>query len=463
MKILLKCPTRSRPERVKNTIKKYIELCNRPHLLGVCISADVDDTTMRSESIQDNLRQITCDLAWFNIFYSENKSKIEAVNADMEKIDWEWDIVVLVSDDMVPVHKGYDDVLRSHMMARFPDTDGILWCNDGFQGKELNTLTIMGRTMYNSFGYLYEPSYKSLFCDTEFTDLCKTTLAAKCLYIPYLLIRHEHPGTGYADRNDSLYVRNQRYWSTDMYNYISRKQYSHDWDILIATMSGRETMLQSLLASIHEKKNRICPDIRIVISISYDNREKKVGMKRQELMSGAKGKYMSFIDDDDEVTDAYFEDAAECIRQKYHVCRLRGSLDTATFTHSLDNILTTPMAREREFLRPPNHLNVMLTDIAKLFQFKDLSNGEDFDFAIRLIKSGYLSSEYKSDLSRVHYVYNRSFGDELELTLKNQYGLTLESMKFMDDLFTQPHAPPQQLDIKTSGIKFVLGKGFVSK
>jgi glycosyltransferase involved in cell wall biosynthesis len=463
MKILLKCPTRTRPDRVKDTLKKYIELCNRPDLLGLCISADVDDETMNNNSVRVDLRQLTSNLAWFNIFYSENKSKIEAVNADMEKIDWEWEIVVLVSDDMIPVHKGYDDVLRSHMMAHFPDTDGILWCTDGAQGKDLNTLSIMGRTMYNSFGYLYHPSYKSLFCDTEFTDLCKTTLSSKCVYISYLLIRHEHPGTGYAERNDSLYIRNQRYWSTDMYNYITRKKYAYDWDILIPTMAGREKRLQALLASINEKKARICSDLKIVVTLFYDNRERKVGSKRQELMSNAKGKYMSFIDDDDEITDAYFEDAAECIRQKNHVCRLRGKVDSCTFTHSIDIPITGPMAVDREFLRPPNHLNVILTDIAKFFKFDNVQIGEDFDFAVRLSKSNFLKLEYKSDPSRIHYIYNVPVGSVTDLLLYGQYTRTIETMLLSSGSNPFVINPRQPVNIRTGHIRFVAGRGFVSK
>ena len=457
MKILLKCPTRTRPERVKTTIKKYIELCNRPDLLGVCISADVDDITMTPAPVQFELRQITRNIAWSNIFYSENKSKIEAVNADMEKIDWEWDIVVLVSDDMIPVHKGYDDVLRSHMMSRFPDTDGILWCNDGFQGKELNTLTIMGRTMYNSFGYIYHPSYKSLFCDTEFTDLCNTTLASKCMYIPHLLIRHEHPGHGYMDRSDSLYERNQRYWTADLRTYISRKTYDHDWDILVPLMSGRETSLHSLLASIHEKKARICPDLRILITVYHDNKENMNGVKLQKFVNDTKGKYISFIDDDDTVTDAYFEDARECIKNNYSVCRLRGEIGWAIFTHSIEYSPTGSMAVGRVFTRPLNHLNIMMREIVKHVRFETVKRWEDFHFVVHLADSKVLTTEYRSDESRIHYIYNVPAGFVTEDFFEQQRNQSMTNM--IGTLAPLPPLPPET----KKGIKFVLGKGFVSK
>ena len=171
MRILLKCPTRSRPAQFINVLNKYVSLANRPDLLGVCVSCDSDDETMRPDDIQYTIKNITYRAAWGEIYYGNSTTKIEAVNADVASVPWQWDILVLVSDDMVPQVKGYDDVIRSHMIANFPDTDGIIWVNDGTQGKNLNTISILGKKMYDSFGYIYEPSYKSLYCDTEFTDL----------------------------------------------------------------------------------------------------------------------------------------------------------------------------------------------------------------------------------------------------------------------------------------------------
>jgi hypothetical protein len=90
----------------------------------------------------------------------------------------------------------------------------------GCQRDKLNTLCIFGRKMYESFGYIYHPSYKSLFCDTELTDRCRVTSHPSCKYVPYCIIRHEHPGTGFAENMDPLYAKNQTYWNEDMYNYI---------------------------------------------------------------------------------------------------------------------------------------------------------------------------------------------------------------------------------------------------
>lgn len=403
MKILLKCPTRSRPRRVYDTLALYIRLASRLDLLGVAVSCDDDDITMGNVA---DLEHLLSRCAWSRIFRSPNKTKIEACNANMSEIDWDWDIVILVSDDMIPKIRGYDDILRNHMLARFPDRDGILWCNDGCQDDKLNTLCIFGRRFYERQGYLYAPEYKSLFCDTELTDQCRTIYADKCLYIPYCLIQHEHPGTGFPQTMDNLYRRNQTFWNEDMYTYIRRKTYAYDWSVLIPTIPGREASLQALLASIRERVARICPDLRVEYCIKFDNRELSVGLKRQQLLQGARGKYMAFVDDDDSITDAYIEDLVATIHGSYPVMRLRGQIGPYTFTHSLANKLSGPMASGTVFLRPPNHLNPMLTDVAKLIPFKDATRGEDLDWTIRLARAGFLTHEYESNSDRIHYIYN---------------------------------------------------------
>jgi hypothetical protein len=454
MRLLLKCPTRSRPQKIMKTLEAYMTLANHPEEIGVCVSCDVDDTSMTRNLVQEELRRITKAAAWSKIFFSENTSKIEAVNADMNRVDYDWQVVVLVSDDMIPQIKGYDDVIRNTMLARFPDTDGILWCNDGFQKNNLNTLSILGRKMYDSFGYIYHPAYKSLFCDTEFTDLCNGSLKDKCVYMEYPIIRHEHPGNGMTS-NDSLYTKNQLDWNHDMYAYIERKAYAHDWSVLIATIPGREESLKRLLTSIHEKHARLCPEVRIEVHLSFDNREASIGTKRQSLLNRAEGKYLSFIDDDDEVTDAYFEDAAACISGKYHVARLRGQIRHYTFTHSLENSLDQPMARGEVFLRPPNHLNILLSTVAKFIPYRDVKYGEDLDWCIRLAQRGFLTNEYRSDESRIHYIYHS--GPVHPLTLERQKTVSYASM--LAEILGTP--PSQPASIKPTGLR--LGpNGFVS-
>lgn len=375
----------------------------RPGSIGVVVSCDVDDVTMTGDDIQQRLFAVLSRFEWNAVYFGANTTKIEACNADIGKVDYPWDIVVLVSDDMIPEIRGYDEFIRRAMT---PDRDCILWFNDGFQGTRLNTLSIYGRTMYERLGSIYAPEYKSFYCDTELTDLCKTTLRSKTVYTPMCIIRHRHPSLGYRVAVDSLYVRNQRYLEEDLRTYISRKTYEFDLSILIPTLRERRVQCERLKASLRERFARICPGLRLEIAEALDNREMSVGLKRRNLLADAKGKYTTFIDDDDDVTDAYFEDFLTCFTEGKDVMRIRGQMDAHTFTHSTANLLSGTLYVDGVFMRPPNHLNPMLADIAKLVTFMDATRGEDLKWTIDLAKMGLLRTETQSDPSRIHYIYN---------------------------------------------------------
>lgn len=403
MKILLKCPSRSRPRQLIATLRRYATLAARPDLIGVAVSCDVDDTTMTGSDIQQQIFQVMDTFAWKSLYYGANASKIEACNADVEKVDYPWDIIVLVSDDMVPEVKGYDETIRQ---AATPDLDCVLWFNDGFQGEKLNTLSMYGRTMYDRFGSIYCPEYKSLFCDTELTDLCKGALKSKTVYSSTCIIRHRHPLLGHAVAFDALYARNQNYYGADLRTYIRRKQYDFDLTVMIPTLVERRAKCEELKAAIREKFTRLCPGLRLEITEALDNRQQSVGLKRKFLLENAKGKYSVFIDDDDDVTDAYFEDFFACFQAGHDVMRIRGQIGNYTFTHSIEFPLSGKMYVGGVFVRPPNHLNPMLSDIAKLIAFENATRGEDLKWAITLAKTGILQSETRTDPSRIHYIYN---------------------------------------------------------
>jgi hypothetical protein len=247
-----------------------------------------------------------------------------------------------------------------------------------------------------------------------------------------------------------------------MYTYISRKTYEYDWSILIATIVGREVKLQRLLTTMNELKERICPDLRIEICTSLDNREKTIGTKRQELLQGAKGKYFSFVDDDDLVTDAYFEDALATIKGNFHTCRLRGQMNQYTFTHSIEITLDMPMCIGDVFIRPPNHLNVTMTDIGRLISFGNATRGEDLDWAIRLATTGWLKNEYQSDPSRIHYIYDLGTRTVHPKTLEQQRTTNYQTMLKMVWNDGGASSPTPPADIRKTGLR--LGpKGFVSK
>ncbi len=164
MKLLIKFPTRNRPSQFTKTLDRYVDFLEDKSV-KIVVSCDLDDETMRTTEIKKNISNYKN----VEINYSNNRSKIEAVNSNIDLYDF--DIVLLASDDMVPEIKGFDQIIIEKMKVHYPDTDGVLWFNDGYQGDKLNTLCILGKKYFDRFNYIYHPEYLSVWCDNEFMDI----------------------------------------------------------------------------------------------------------------------------------------------------------------------------------------------------------------------------------------------------------------------------------------------------
>lgn len=180
------------------------------------VSCDQDDITMNNESVRTKLDSYPN----LKYYFGHSKSKIEAVNADINS-DIDFDILLLASDDMEPVLPGYDVNIKSKMNEYFPDTDGVLWYNDGFQGDKLNTLVIIGKKYYERFNYIYHPAYQSLYCDTEFTLVSKAL--NKVQYFDEILIKHVQYSI-VNEQPDELYIRNDKLESVDRITFQERSK-----------------------------------------------------------------------------------------------------------------------------------------------------------------------------------------------------------------------------------------------
>lgn len=215
MKILVKFPTRGRPEKFLSTFNLYHTMCSDIKNMLFLISIDEDDNTMNNDNMLNLLKTYDNTI----VIKGTSKSKIDAVNRDIENFNYDWDILLLASDDMIPQVIGYDNIIRDNMLFNYPDKDGILWFNDGFQGNRLNTLSILGKNYYKRFNYIYHPDYKSCWADNEF--MMVGNILKKQSYINQVIIKHEHPDWGYGS-NDFVHHRNIADWNYDHTQYQIR-------------------------------------------------------------------------------------------------------------------------------------------------------------------------------------------------------------------------------------------------
>ncbi len=206
-RILFKFPARDREDKFFSTLGIYHKLMINHEDFQFLITVDEDDPILTSDGVKDKLKAFKNT----KLIVGPPNGKIDAVNRDMDQAD-PWDIVVLVSDDMIPKVTGFDMLIRKDMFKHFPDTDGVLWYNDGHQEDKLNTLCILGKKYYERFGYIYYKRYKSLYCDNDFMEVSKRL--GKVVYNSLCIIEHQHWAWGYGEM-DTLYQKNEMHIQHD--------------------------------------------------------------------------------------------------------------------------------------------------------------------------------------------------------------------------------------------------------
>lgn len=216
MKILVKYPTRSRPELFLKTISDYYNKAFDNSNIEYIVSYDIDDESMTDQVIEQAIKicpQLKC-------YGGTSESKIHACNRDVER-SIGWDIILLISDDMEVQIENWDQIIRDDFKELFPGGDGALWYHDGSKQKVITTLSCMDRKYYDRFGYIYYPGYKSFFSDNEFTDIAKSL--NKIVFIDDVIIKHQHPNWGGGVKTDELYEKNNGPWDHDQALYNQRR------------------------------------------------------------------------------------------------------------------------------------------------------------------------------------------------------------------------------------------------
>jgi hypothetical protein len=225
MKILVQFPTYGRADKFLNVFEQYIETSSGKHDIFFNINCDQSDMTMIDPYVGSQITKLITKNRWVmgavNFDYDTNK--ISAINNHIEGKDF--DIVVCASDDMVPKAWGWDNEIAIAMNQYFPDLDGCVHFDDGNTNGELITFSILGRVLYQNFGYIYHPDYKSLYCDDEFTQQVKNM--KKEQYINKKIISHEHWSIEGSENHNKVDVAVQKtlyYSGRDKMVFEKRKE-----------------------------------------------------------------------------------------------------------------------------------------------------------------------------------------------------------------------------------------------
>lgn len=210
-KILFNLASRTRPEKFKKVIRNIMSLVVSPNY-EILAKVDTDDPFKK---------QYACNYPKVTFAWGLSKNKIHAINRDIPKEGW--DIIVDVSDDFVFTKKGFDNVIRKycglddclHFPEPFANKQSRLNRND-----DIIIMACMGRDYFNRTGYIFNPAYKSLFCDNELTAVAKKSGCYKL--IVQQIFYHAHPQAGFG-RPDDQTKYTESFWNEDKKIYEERK------------------------------------------------------------------------------------------------------------------------------------------------------------------------------------------------------------------------------------------------
>jgi glycosyltransferase involved in cell wall biosynthesis len=168
------------------------------------------------------------------------------------------------------------------------------------------------------------------------------------------------------------------------------------WSILICTIAERRALYEALVGKLAKQILGINAERDVELIRFLDNRELTTGAKRNELVEKARGMYISFVDDDDDVSDEYVRLLYQGAQQGKDCLSLEGIItvngnNPQQFIHSLR--YTNYTKWHDVYHRPPNHLNVIKKDLIAAFKFPEKNFGEDFDWSMEVCRAGVLKTE----------------------------------------------------------------------
>jgi hypothetical protein len=413
MKLLIKFPSRERPEKFFQALDKYIQYANNTNKIAFLLSFDADDVTMNNDVVKNRLKKYQDQGIKLVYFFGSSKTKIQAVNADIEKVTG-WDVLLLASDDMIPVVQGYDDIIRKDMNDHFRDFDGVLWYSDGGQNN-INTLCILGKKYYHRFNYIYYPEYISLWCDNEFTEV--SSILNKVYKSEKIIIEHQHP-VYKKTQYDPLYAKNESYYSIDEITFNKRKAINFNLDsfnkkifsILIASVPERLEKLDKLFKNLQNQITNNGLYEKVEILALLDNKLKTVGSKRQALLETSSGRFVAYLDDDDTVSNDYVKEIVTAAEQNPNVdviCfkqEARIENDPPVPVYFGLQYENTEYTYGKPIYRKPFHICAWNTKIAKQVKFKDISFTEDWTWVEELCKIA--KTQHSIDNILHYYIYN---------------------------------------------------------
>ena len=173
--------------------------------------------------------------------------------------------------------------------------------------------------------------------------------------------------------------------------------------ICILSLSDRLHHLTNLLSLIYQQPKHLLDTTEILIL--SDNRVRTIGVKRNELLDTAKGDYIVFIDDDDDITPEYLTEVYKGIDMGVDAIGIMGIYAPVVGAHK-----PFKCSKDYEWTENPDayyrsiqHICPIKTEIARSVRYDDINFTEDKLYADKL--HGKIATDYASEVPIYYYKY----------------------------------------------------------
>lgn len=171
--------------------------------------------------------------------------------------------------------------------------------------------------------------------------------------------------------------------------------------VLIATMPERRSQVQSLMDLLHDQYTG--DEVEYITVCCCKT---VIGKKRNVLLSAASGEYITFIDDDDQISSDYISKILTAIESGPDCIGISGTITTngqneRQWHISKDFLMW--FERGNVYYRTPNHISPVKRVLALQAGFPDIAHGEDYEYSMRLLPL--LKTETKIEGNIYKYQY----------------------------------------------------------
>ena len=257
--------------------------------------------------------------------------------------------------------------------------------------------------------------------------------------------------------------------------------------ILICSLGERKEQLEKLLDKLLGQGKNAGIDIGFIIIETYkigasnksnwepkdveiivqtDSGQQSIASKRNDLLCRAKGDYVCYIDDDDDVPDYYISEILKAISTSPDVVGIWGhffinGIQKNNFYHSIKYDRWFEDANG--YYRCPEHRNPVKRDIARKVGFNEAMRnyGEDQDYSMRL--RSHLKTETYIDKPMYFYKLNTSLSRAKNIPQSSAVVRNVNSNKKADyDLYSTHQQALVYALMRTGGPVVEFGSGFYS-